>query len=326
MVHECFDGNGDLPIHAAARKGHKEPVERLKRDRPISELKTKHGESIMHIVALANHLDIATELLSANADVNAWAKPHSYHLRLWPDSDSEYSPKYLPLPYNIIPLHYSCTRGYFEMTELLLENGAWVNAAPDDDNHGKSPLMMAVESGSTNLVCLLLARGAKVHAAVPATLETSLHIACKRGDLETTQELIRYGAKMAARTRDLRTPEELVSKIKDTKKRSAMESYFGELTRQRHAKIKAQMAENLQAGRAAASQPSLSPQPTPTPAQGQTQYYQQQGMATPSPNYAHHFMDPENDAFPEAPPAYTPGSRVPQNLVDRPGVYRPQYG
>ncbi|KAL8667905.1 MAG: hypothetical protein Q9202_000370 [Teloschistes flavicans] len=320
-VHKYYDENGDLPIHAATRKGHRDVVSLLKGDRKPTELPTKHGESLIHLATLEGHLELAREFLSNSADVNAWAKPHSYHLRISSESDKGYSPKSLPLPYKIIPLHYSCTRGYFEMTELLLENGAWVNAAPDDDNHGKSPLMMAVESGSTNLVCLLLARGAKVNAAVQATLMTALHLAAHRGDLETTQELVRYGAKTAARTRDLRTPEELISKIKDSKKRAAMESYFGDLTRQRYAKIKAQMAENRQAGA-----PSLQPRPSPSP--GAAMPYQQSMTTTTTTGsvYAPEFMDPDNDAFPEAPPAYTPGNHVPRNLVNRQGVYRPQYG
>lgn len=317
-VHEHYDKNGDLPIHAAARNGHRDVVSLLKGDRKTSELPTNHGESLMHLAALEGHLDLAREFLSDNADVNAWAKPHSYHLRMSSENDKGYSPKSLPPPYTIIPLHYSCTRGYFEMTELLLENGAWVNAAPDDDNHGKSPLMMAVESGSTNLVCLLLARGAKVNAAVQATLMTALHMAAHRGDLETSQELVRYGAKTAARTRDLRTPEELISKIKDSKKRAAMESYFGELRKQRYAKIKAQMAENRQLAGG-----SLQPRPTPSPV---AVPYQQPMRATAGSTYASEFSDPENDAFPEAPPAYTPGNNVPRNLVNRQGVYRPQYG
>ncbi|KAL8715445.1 MAG: hypothetical protein Q9220_000779 [cf. Caloplaca sp. 1 TL-2023] len=310
--YESFNKIGDLPIHSAARRGHIEPMKLLRGERQISELPTKHGESMIHIAALANQLALTKELLGGNAEVNIWAKPQSYHLLLPLESDSEYSAKALALPYNIIPLHYACTRGYYEMTELLLENGAWVNAAPDDDDHGKSPLMMAVESGNTNLVCLLLARGAKVNAAVPATLVTALHIASKQGDLETTQELVRYGAKTAARTKDLKTPEELLLKIKDPKKKRAMAGYFAELTRQRYAKMKAQMAQNRPNGNAA-----LPPQPSP-------QAYQQQNTTTTA--YSREFMDFENDAFPEAPPAYTPGSHVPRNLVNRQPVHRPQYG
>ncbi|KAL8937028.1 MAG: hypothetical protein Q9216_004634 [Gyalolechia sp. 2 TL-2023] len=314
---DWFDKNGDLPIHVAAREGHVEPVKLLKGDRKFSEMHTKHGETLIHLTTLTNRLPLARELMRHNVDVNAWAKPHSYHLRLWPDSGTEYSAKALPLPYNIIALHYACTRGYYEMTELLLENGAWVNAATDDDQLGKSPLMMAVESGNTNLVCLLLARGAKVDASLPATFMTALHIACKRGDLEMTRELVRYGAKTASRTKDLSTPEELARKVSDTKKRLAMEAYFAELTRLRYAKIKAQMANN----RRTAAEPSLPPQPSPAfQAYGPSQPYQSTAR------YAEEFVDAENDAFPDAPPAYTPGAGVPQHLVNRQGVYRPQYG
>lgn len=314
---DWFDKNGDLPIHVAAREGHVEPVKLLKGGRQFSELQTNHGETLIHIATLADHLPLAKELILQNVNVNAWAKPHSYHLRLWPSNEARYQSKALPLPYNIIPLHYACTRGLYEMTELLLENGAWVNATSDDEQLGMSPLMMAVESGSTNLVCLLLARGAKVNASIPATLVTALHMACRRGDLETTRELIRYGAKVTSRTKDGRIPEELVQKVIDSKKRLAMESYFAELTRLRYAKIKSQAAEN----RRTAQERSLPPQPSPAfQPFGAVQPYQAQT------GYAQEFIDPENDAFPDAPPAYTPGPRAPQHLVNRQGVYRPQYG
>ncbi|KAL8726441.1 MAG: hypothetical protein Q9166_006719 [cf. Caloplaca sp. 2 TL-2023] len=325
---DWFNKNGDLPIHSAARNGYVESVSLLKGSRSSSDLQsihTKHGETLLHIAALANHLSLAKELIRGNVEVNVWAKPHSYHLRLWAHDETGYNPKALPLPYNIIPLHYACTRGYFEMTELLLENGAWVNAAPDDDNTGKSPLMMAVESGSTNLVCLLLARGAKVNAAVPATLWTALHIACRRGDLETTRELIRYGAKTTARTKDSRTPEELVQKVKDSKKKSAMETYCNELTRQRYAKVKAQMAENRQNADPRAH-PSLTPQPTPSPVPQQITYVYPPGTVLPGMAVPTQFMDYANDAFPEAPPAYTAGTNVPRNLANRPGMNRQHYG
>lgn len=314
---DWYDKNGDLPIHVAAREGHVEPVKLLKGGRQLSELHTEYGETLIHVTTLTNQLPLAKELMHHNVNVNAWAKPQSYHLRLWPGSESEYSPKTLPLPYHIIALHYACTRGFYEMTELLLENGAWVNAATDDEQLGKSPLMMAVESGSTNLVCLLLARGAKANAAVQATFMTALHISCIRGDLETSRELIRYGAKTASRTKDLRTPEELARKVPDTKKRLTMEGYFAELRRLRYAKINAPMADSRQT----AAEPSLPPQPSPAfQPHGQLQPYQ--GTA----RYAEEFVDPENDAFPDAPPAYTPGPRAPQHLANRQGVYRPQYG
>ncbi|KAL8966600.1 MAG: hypothetical protein Q9197_005892 [Variospora fuerteventurae] len=312
------NNDGDLAIHVAARKGHTEAVKMLHRHEQSSgswDFHTKHGETLIHITALTNHLDLAKSLLLDNADVNAWAKPHSYHLKLWPEADHQYTPKALHLPFNIIPLHYACTRGFYEMTELLLENGAWVNAVPDEDPHGKSPLMMAVESGNTNLVCLLLARGAKVNAAVEATLVTALHIACSKGDLDTTQELLRYGAKTSLRTKESHTAEELVTKVKDAKKRSALEAFFRELSKQRFAKIRAQMAENR---RANATDASLPPQPSPVPAVLGPRYQGQR--------YITEFVDPENDAFPEAPPAYTPGPRAPQHLINRQGVNRPSYG
>ncbi|KAL8956159.1 MAG: hypothetical protein Q9193_006238, partial [Seirophora villosa] len=284
------NNDGDLPIHVAARKGHTEAVKMLHRRGAASgswDFNTKHGETLMHIAALSNNLALAKSLLLDNAAVNAWAKPHSYHLKLWPEAEEQYSPKALPLPYNIIPLHYACTRGLYEMTELLLENGAWDHAGPFNDQHGKSPLMMAVESGNTNLVCLLLARGAKVNAAVKATLVTALHIACLKGNLESAQELIRYGANTASRTKGMRTPAELISKVKDPKKRSALEAYFDELSKQGYAKTRKQMAENRRT-----NNPEASPAPQPP----QYQYSQRHSTDV---------VDAQKDAFPDVPPEYS---------------------
>ena len=308
------DKNGDLPVHLAAREGHIKAIEILGPGRAGSNIQTKHGETLTHIAALANQLELAKYLFSNNVDVNPWARPQSYHLELGSNVHSQ-APKLLPLAHPIIPLHYSCTKGYYEMTELLLENGAWVNAAPDD---GRSPLMMAVESGDTNLVCLLLARGAKVNAAVPGTCLTALHISCRRGDLETTQELIRYGAKATARTQDLRTPEEYVSKCKDPKKRAALEAYFAELSRQRLAKIKAQMTENRQIQGAVHDFGQRPHQPAQPQIQQGTQW-----QPVPS-TYVTEYVDEENDTFPDAPPQYYAGSNVPRNLASRAPVNRAQ--
>ncbi|KAL8741824.1 MAG: hypothetical protein Q9184_008340, partial [Pyrenodesmia sp. 2 TL-2023] len=91
----------------------------------------------------------------------------------------------------------------------------------------------------------------------------------------------------------------------------------------------AQMEENRQQIR----QPSLDPRagliPSPVPVtpisgiqHGQFAPYQGQGI----PLYTTRFVDPEHEAFPDAPPAYTPGPSAPRHLVNREGVNRPYYG
>lgn len=55
------------------------------------------------------------------------------------------------------PLHYAASKGQLPMTQLLLAQGALVNAPSPD---GTTPLMMAARSGSSQLVNLLLEKGA----------------------------------------------------------------------------------------------------------------------------------------------------------------------
>ncbi|KAL9607879.1 MAG: hypothetical protein Q9167_007251 [Letrouitia subvulpina] len=337
-----YDNNGYLPIHQAAREGHIEAIECLLNEKLQLDVQTKFGETLLHLAVLSNHQKLAEYLLKHNVNVNAWAPPHSYQ-----------NPKLLPPSTPIIPLHYSCTKGYFEMTMTLLDQGAWVNAAPDN---GMSPLMMAVETGNTNLVCLLLARGAKVNAAVPGSCMTAIHISCRRGDLETTQVLVQHGAKRNVRTSDQHTPAELVSKVKDAKKRKALENYLEEMTRQDYERTKHKLAKQ-QAEREANpsySGPGLTPTPSPVIIQQTVQQQQQQlvydtggpsltprslpqqyllqaipgqtmyNTTTPAvQQQPQHTIDPEYDSFPEAPPAYYPGPNAPQRLVNRPGVNRP---
>lgn len=346
-----YDSNGYLPIHQAAREGHVETIECLLNEKLQLDIQTKFGETLLHLAVLGNHQKLAEYLLENNINVNAWAPPHSY--QLVSNNGIDHNPKSLPPSVPIIPLHYSCTKGYFEMTMTLLDQGAWVNAAPDN---GMSPLMMAVETGNTNLVCLLLARGAKVNAAVPGSCMTAIHISCRRGDLETTQVLIQHGAKRVVRTSDQRTPAEFISKVKDAKKRKAMENYFEELTRENYAKLKQKLAKE-QAEREANPHytgPGLTPTPSPVMIQqtsqqqqlvyntggpsltprplvqqylshvipGQTMY----NNSTPAMQQQQHIMDPEYDSFPEAPPAYYPGPNAPQRLLNQPGVNRPNHG
>ena len=186
------DNAGYEPIHQAAAGGHILAVEALliegsELDRPTKRGENRNGESLLHIASLHNHLNLARYLLKNGVQVNQWsdrAQTGSYH------------PRAKLLGSSLTPLHYACCLGLFEMAVLLIDHNAMVNAATED---GYTPLMMAVEAENTDLVALLHNRGAKVNASLPGTLSTALHMAARRGDLATVQELIRAGADFRAR-------------------------------------------------------------------------------------------------------------------------------
>ena len=332
-----YDHNGDLAIHVAARQGNLSAIEALITDRTDLGRTTKPGETLLHIACLTNGLMLADYLVKNTVDVNPWARPQQTHHGLTGSvlPSSQESKRTSTLPQT--PLHYACTAGLFEMSVLLIDHGAWINATPDD---GKTPLMMAVEAGNTNLACLLLEKGAKVNAAMPGSCLTAMHISARKGDLETTQQLFRHGANMMARTSDSRTPWEYsVTKIKDKDKRKEIDDYFRKINevriynakRQRQA-IAQRTSSQLESTLGGTTNPGTQAVGgyRPYAGTGPPQFIaweQSQLSLDPTPQTVYPQQYPDaNDSFPEALPAYTPGPSAPQNLVNRAPVHRPQSG
>ncbi|CAL8142543.1 unnamed protein product [Orchesella dallaii] len=60
-----------------------------------------------------------------------------------------------------IPIHWACSMGFTELTELLLTLGSPVDASDDDQ---LTPLIIAASAGRTPIVRLLISKGADVNA------------------------------------------------------------------------------------------------------------------------------------------------------------------
>ena len=226
-------GSGYLPIHQAAGEGQLAAVETLLTERTDLDRRTKSGETLLHIASLHGHLDVARYLLKNSVDVNPWAERSTS----W-----SHGPRSKLLGSSLTPLHYACRMGNFEMAVLLLDHDAFVNAPSPD---GYTALMMASEADDTNLVSLLHRRGAKVNASLPGTLSTALHIAARKGNVETVRELCRAGADYKARAgKDSykRTPaEEADHACPDKDKRKAVRDYFNIINHNEWAKRRLQI-------------------------------------------------------------------------------------
>ena len=97
------------------------------------------------------------------------------------------------------PLHLAVRAGNLEITRLLLEHGADMDAKTDDDI---APLHLAVRgAGNLKISRLLLERGASVDAKTDDNT-TPLHLASGAGNLEITQLLLDRGADMEAQMDD----------------------------------------------------------------------------------------------------------------------------
>lgn len=103
---------------------------------------------------------------------------------------------------NQTPLHSAATRGFVPMIQLLLENGAEVDAR---DSAGFTPLINAAEQGRTLAIRALVVAGANVNAA-NSVRHTPLWLSASRGHLDSVAYLLQHGADPALAAADGQTP------------------------------------------------------------------------------------------------------------------------
>ena len=100
------------------------------------------------------------------------------------------------------PLHWAAYEENTEIIKLLLDRGADIKAR---NNGGDTPLHWAVYVGKTEIVQLLLDRGADIEAKNNLG-DTSLHKAVKNGSTETVQLLLDKNANIETKNNDGDTP------------------------------------------------------------------------------------------------------------------------
>ena len=324
-----FDADGFYPIHSAVHGGNTFAIEALATERTDFDRRSKSGETLLHLACLRKDLEVTKHLLTKLVDVNPWAAPSSIISQILSQMRIKGS--------SMTPLHYACCTHDFETAVLLLDHEALVNAPTPE---GATALMMAVETEDTNLVNLLLQREAKVNAKIPGSLITALHLAARRGDLETVQQLCRHHADDGTRTSGPsygsygRSPLEECAKCPNPKKGSEVETYIRTVITNRLNNNLRANARKLQASGAESSQPcnnppggQISPLANPIsytpwggaqygnpPNQG---YLAQQAQAQ-NLQYYH----PDFDVPDEVLPAYTPGPSAPARLVNQAPVHR----
>lgn len=93
------------------------------------------------------------------------------------------------------PLHLACQKGYTEIVELLLERGADVNT---EGYNYTSPLSIACQNGYKDIAALLLRYKANIEYQADAEYDRPLHIACQNGYIEIVKLLLEYGANINA--------------------------------------------------------------------------------------------------------------------------------
>ncbi len=101
------------------------------------------------------------------------------------------------------PLHYAAQSYFKEIAELLIANGADVNAK---DRIGSPPLHWAVRKGQKDIVELLIEAGADMYVRKKHGGDNLLHIAASSGHKEVAEMLIVKGFDVNSRNDDESTP------------------------------------------------------------------------------------------------------------------------
>lgn len=106
------------------------------------------------------------------------------------------------------PLHAAAARGHYQVTELLLDHGANVQAQDED---GNTPLHLAAIGGHDDLVIVLLSRDADPTIR-NSDGNTPLHIASIGGHEDMLIQLLSRDADPTIRNSDGKTPRDLAGR------------------------------------------------------------------------------------------------------------------
>jgi ankyrin repeat protein/peroxiredoxin len=173
------DSLGGTPLHDAAWAGEKDVAAYLiSKGAEVNARHTEGGSTPLHYAVLTNHPEVVELLLDHGADLKILYKTKT-------------------------ALHLAAASGYARCATLLIAHGADVNAR---DETGATPLSEASWTGETEMVRLLVAKGANANDVNPQTGTTPLHAAASRGYREVAKVLIDAGARADVRDKSGATP------------------------------------------------------------------------------------------------------------------------
>jgi tRNA threonylcarbamoyladenosine modification (KEOPS) complex Pcc1 subunit len=109
---------------------------------------------------------------------------------------------------DMTPLHFAASKGHLPVVELLVNNGAFLDASNIWD---KTPLHFAANNGHLDVVQYLVEKGARTEATSNKKRFTPLHLAAQFNHRDVVKYLVESGANAVALSEDGKTPYDLTS-------------------------------------------------------------------------------------------------------------------
>jgi ankyrin repeat protein len=188
----------------AIKKGESEKVGELLKQRPaLLKASTKNGTTPVLLAVYAGHPEIAESLLATGVEPSifeAAATGRTQRVRELLKKYPELVKAYSPDGWTALHLNW----GHLDIVELLLDNGADINAV-SKNRLTATPLQGAVVTGRVDLARLLISRGANVNCRGEEGT-SPLHESAGSGQMEFVRLLLAHGANINARDDSGKTP------------------------------------------------------------------------------------------------------------------------